>query len=291
MRDFDFLQPTSVGEASRMLADLGEDARAIAGGTALMLAMRQRLLAPTHLVSLAGIPELRGIAREGDGGLSIGALTLHAELAASLLVRDGWAVLADMAARVANPQVRNQGTLGGNLCYADPATDPPGCLMALGAEVSVASARGMRRLPVDAFVVDYFTTALEPDELVVALHLPPMADDARARYARHLRTAAEHRPLASLATLVRLRGGVCTEARIVVGASTAVPTRVVAVEAMLRGRTPSAGLLVEVAQRIADEIDPISDARGSGDYRREVVRVVARRELAALFGLEPVNED
>ena len=144
MLDFDFLEPASVAEASQMVADLGEDCRVIAGGTALMLAMRQRMLTPSHLVSVGHLQPLRGISADGSGWLRIGALCTHAEVAASPLIRAQWPMLASMASRVANPQVRHQGTIGGNLCYADPATDPPGCLLALDAHVVLSSARGER---------------------------------------------------------------------------------------------------------------------------------------------------
>lgn len=286
MRDFDFLQPASVAEASRMLAELGDDARVMAGGTALLLALRQRMVAPSHVVSVAKIEALRGIAFDEKNGLRIGALVKHAELARSPLVQQHYPVLAAMAAQVANPQVRNQGTLGGNLCYADPATDPPGCLLAHGAHVVLGSARGERVLPLEEFLVDYYTTALEPDELVVEVRVPPPASDASGAYTRHLRTAAEHRPLASVALLTRRDGAVCHEARLVVGASVVVPRRLERAEEFLRGKTVTLDVAAEAAEIVAEDIAAISDARGTEDYRRAMVRVVARRTIANLFGLE-----
>lgn len=285
MRDFDFLEPASVAEACRMLLEQPEESRAIAGGTALMLGMRQRMLSPRRLVSLGRLDALRGIAFDPAEGLRIGASTLHAELAASPVVRTHYPMLAGMAARVANPQVRNQGTLGGNLCYADPATDPPGCLMALDAQVVIQGPRGERRLGLEAFLVDYYTTALEPGELIVEIRLPPPAEGDRGNYVRHLRTAAEHRPLVSVAAWVRRRGDGCKAARLVVGASTVVPTRVRRAEALLMERPITATTLAEAADIVAADIAPISDARGSADYRRDMVRVVARRNLTHLFAL------
>lgn len=289
MLDFDFLEPASVAEASRMVADLGEDGRVIAGGTALMLAMRQRMLTPSHLVSVGHLQPLRGITADGSGWLRIGALCTHAEVAASPLIRAQWPMLASMASRVANPQVRHQGTLGGNLCYADPATDPPGCLLALDAQVVLASARGERVLPMADFLVDYYTTALEPDELLTEVRVPPLAADATGLYTRHLRTAAEHRPLASVALLARRQGSVCTEVRIAVGASTPIPTRVARAEACLTGKAITPNLVAEAAAIVAADITPVDDARGSADYRRHIVGVVARRSLAQLFGLQDDN--
>lgn len=286
MREFEFLEPASVAEASRMLADLGEDCRVIAGGTALLLGMRQRMLTPAHLVSLGRLEALRGITYDERQGLRIGALTLHAELARSPLVRARYPMLADMAGRVATPQVRNQGTLGGNLCYADPATDPPSCLLALGAQVVVSGRCGERVLAMQAFLVDYYTTALEPDELLTEIRLPPPAAELSGRYLRFLRTAAEHRPLANVAVAARRHGANCHELRLVVGASTPIPARLPRAEALLRGRTVTPELAAEAADIVAADITPISDLRGAADYRRDMVRVVARRALAELFGLE-----
>ncbi len=285
MRDFEFLEPASVQEAVRMLTDLGDACRVIAGGTALMLGMRQRMLAPSQLVSLGRLDALRNIEYDPRGGLRIGALVLHAQIARSPLVQAHCPMLASMAGRVANPQVRNQGTIGGNLCYADPSTDPPGCLMALQAQVLVAGRNGERVLEMEAFLVDYYTTALAPDELVTGIRIPAMAPDAVGHYARFLRTAAEHRPLASVALLARRAGTACIEARLAVGASTPIPVRLRRAEAFLAGKVVTLAVAAEAADIVAADIEPISDMRGNADYRREMVRAVARRSIATLFGL------
>lgn len=285
MREFDYLEPGTVEEASRLLAELGEEVRVIAGGTALMLAMRQRMLAPTHLISVAKIEALRGIRFDAQVGLRIGALERHSDVARSALVQQHAPVLASMAARVANPQVRNQGTLGGNLCYADPSTDPPGCLMALDAQVVLGSVRGERVLSIEEFLVDYYVTALEPDEIVVEIRVPPLPAGTEGVYTRFLRTAAEHRPLASVALVARREGTLCRQARIAVGASVPVPARLRRAEAFLEGRTVTPAVAAEVADMVTQDIEPVSDLRGSADYRREMVRAVTRRTVAELFGL------
>jgi carbon-monoxide dehydrogenase medium subunit len=285
MRDFEFLEPATVGEASRMLADLGENCRAYAGGTALMLGMRQRMLTPSHVVYLGGLEALRGITFDSRQSLRIGALTLHAEVARSPVVQAHYPMLASMAARVANPQVRNQGTIGGNLCYADPATDPPGCLMALGALIVLSGPGGERVLPIEDFLVDYYVTALTPGEIVTEIRLPAPAAGADGRYSRFLRTAAEHRPLASVALSVRREDGFCVEARLAVGASTPIPTRLHRAEALLAGKTMTADLAAEAAEIVAADINAVSDMRGSEDFRRHIVRTVARRTIAELFGV------
>ncbi len=290
MRDFDFLEPGSVLEASRMLADLGDECRVMAGGTALMLALRQRMLAPTHIVSLARIDALLGISFDAAKGLRIGALSRHCDVAASPVVQQHYPMLASMAARVANPQVRNQGTLGGNLCYGDPATDPPGCLMALDAQVVLANASGERVLGMEEFLLDYYVTAIEPDEVVVEIRVPAPAPDASGSYVRFLRTAAEHRPLVNVSLYARRKGAFCQSALLVVGASVPVSRRVRRAEEFLAGKTITLDVAREAADMVAADIGPLSDSRGASDYRRDMVRVVTRRTIADLFGL-PTNEE
>lgn len=282
MRDFDYLEPQSIREASNLLAEHRDNCRMMAGGTALMLALRQRMVAPSHIVSLRDIRELRGITYDNRTGLRIGALTRHAEISRSPLVRTHYPMLADMASRLANPQVRNQGTIGGNLCYADPATDPPSCLMALDADVVLSSARGNRILKVEDFVVDYYVTALEPDELVSEIRIPPAAFNA-GYHARFLRTAAEHRPLVNLAVCLKKRDDACEEIRMVVGAATNTPTRLRKAEEFLKGKAISKGTAGDAADLAATEVDPISDIRGNAEFRREMIRVVCRRTIADLF--------
>ncbi|MFS8974019.1 FAD binding domain-containing protein [Cupriavidus necator] len=285
MRDFEFLEPATVTEANRMLADLGDSCRIFAGGTALMLGMRQRMLTPSYLISLGRLEALRGISFDAREGLRIGALTLHAEVARSPLVQAHYPMLASMASRVANPQVRNQGTIGGNLCYADPATDPPGCLMALGAQIVVSGRGGERVIDIEDFLVDYYVTALAPDEIVTQIRLPAPGAGADGRYARFLRTAAEHRPLASVALAVRREGAFCIEARFAVGASTPIPARLRRAETLLAGKAVTVELAADAAALVAEDINAVSDMRGSASYRREMVRVVARRTIAELFGV------
>jgi carbon-monoxide dehydrogenase medium subunit len=283
MREFDYLEPATIAEASEMAAAHADNCRMMAGGTALMLALRQRMIAPTHVIALQNLQELRGITHSDTNGLRIGALTKHSELAASPLARAHFPMLADMASRLANPQVRNQGTLGGNLCYADPATDPASCLIALDAEIVLSSKRGNRVLKVEDFILDFFTTALKTDELVSEIRVRP-SDFNAGYHARFMRTAAEHRPLVNLAVGVKKNDGACEDVRMVAGASTAKPTRLRKAEDYLKGKSVTSRVATDAAEIAASEIDPISDNRGSSDFRREMLRVVARRTIEQLFG-------
>jgi carbon-monoxide dehydrogenase medium subunit len=192
-------------------------------------------------------------------------------------------MLAGVAAQLANPQVRNQGTLGGNLCYGDPATDPPGCLMALGARVRVVGPNGGRMIPLEELYIDYYQTALEPSEVVTEIQVPPMAADAKGAYTRFRKTPAEHRPLVSVAVVARASGDACREARIVIGASVPIPVRARRAEQFLEGKPITREVLEEAACIVAADVEPVSDFRGSAEYRREMIRVVFRRTAASLI--------
>lgn len=283
MHNFEFLEPRTVGEASGMLAEFGEDCRLMGGGTALMLVMRQRMLLPTHIVSVARIDRLRGISFDPQRGLRIGGLSRHCDVARSEAVRTHYPMLAAMAAQVANPQVRHQGTIAGNVCYGDPSTDPPTCLMALDARIVLESRRGVRELSLEEFLVDFFETAIEPDEVLVEILVPPPSALASGHYTRFRRTAAEHRPLVNVGIAVERRGAECLGARIVVGASTPVPARVARAEEALTGRRVTADLIEEVGQIVGADILAISDSRGTEAYRRAMAQAAASRTLNQLF--------
>lgn len=286
MREFDFLEPENLSEAVSMLGELGEDACIFAGGTALMLGMRQRMVMPDALISLGKLESLRGISFDGTSGLRIGAATRHADIARSETVRQFYPMLAGMAAGLANPQVRNQGTIGGNLCYADPATDPPTCLIALDATVVLNGPGGERRMPMEEFSVDFFTTALEPGEILTEILIPPPRSTGVTLYRRQLRTLAEHRPLANMALVLEGATGSWRNAHLVIGAATPAPQRMLGAEAFLEGRTITLDVAADAADLVAEELQPLSDGRGDGEFRRRVVRAVARRLIAEAAGLD-----
>ena len=286
MHEFEYLEPDSVEHASQLLAECGEESRVIAGGTALLLGMRQRMLSPSHLISLGKLDELRQIEFEAGNGLIIGALARHADVAGSPIIQQHFPMLASMAGRVANPQVRNAGTIGGNLCYGDPATDPPGCLMALGAQLVLSGPEGERIVPIEDFLVDYFETALRPDEILTHVLVPALPDDAIGAYTRFLRTPAEHRPLVNVALVARTDGRrFCKQIRMALGASTPTAMRLSAAENFLEGKTVNAEVTARAAELAVEGLPVISDTRGSAEYRTDMARVVIRRALNELFGV------
>lgn len=280
MRAFDFLEPRSVAEASAMLLEHGEGARPLAGGTSLVLLLRNRLAELTHAVHIGNLPELRGVRIADDGSLHIGALTTHAEIAAHPLIRSRYPVIAEMAAQVANPQVRNVATLGGNLCYADPASDPPTCFAALGARVRVLRGREAREIELQRFFKGYYETELAPGDVVTEVIVPPLADAKKAFYSRFITTPAEGRPLVAVAACVAASGAQqWHEVRLFLGAVVGAPLRMSRAEQILQGKRLSGDVLAEAAECAAQDIDAIDDFRASAAYRREVARVVVRRTL------------
>lgn len=287
MHEFDYLEPDSLLDVCQLKNQWGEDARLIAGGTALMLALRQRLISPACLISVARVAELRGIHFDSEHRLVIGAFTTHSEVAQSHHIREHYPMLASMASQVANWQVRNQGTIGGNLCYADPATDPPGCLLALDAEVVLQGPRQQRVLPISEFLVDYYETALQEDEVLVAIRLPEAKTNAHGSYLRYLKTPADHRPLVNVSITSVNAGSAVSDVSLVVGAATPFPKRLKAATDLV-GQQPSLTLIQSVADAAAKEIDALSDARATADYRRDLVRVLVARALSQHFYLSSI---
>lgn len=281
---FDYHAPASVAEAIDLLARLGPDAHVMAGGTALVLLMKQGLVRPAHVVGIAGLAELRGVRREPDGALRIGALATHREAERSALVRAHCAALAETFAKVATIRIRNQATVGGNLAHADPAQDPPPMLMALDAEAVIAGRRGERIVPFDRFFRGYFETVLEPAELLTAVRVPPLLSGSRATYVKFLPRTQDDYATVSVAARLRLdANGRVAEVRIALGAAGPTPLRARRVEEALAGERPTRERVREAAALVRDEVDPLDDVRGTAAYKREMARVWTERALASLL--------
>jgi carbon-monoxide dehydrogenase medium subunit len=280
MRPFRFLEPRTAAEASAMLVEHGEGARAIAGGTSLVLMLRHRLADLSHLVDVGRLPELSGVRFDADGTLRIGALTTHGEVAKHPEIRTHFQVISDMARQVANPQIRNVATIGGNLCYGDPASDPPTCLVALGARVRVVRGKEEREIPLDGFFKGYYENALGLGDVVAQIVVPPIPRQGIALYTRFITTQAEGRPLAAAGLrVVRASPDAWSEVRLSLGAVVPAPKRAREAEAFLTGRPLTPEVLAQAANLVAKNIDPIDDFRAGAGYRREITRVVVRRML------------
>lgn len=273
-----YLAPESVEEALAMLAEHGEGAKPIAGGQSLLILLRWGLAAPTYLVGLKRIPELTRLTATAEGGLTIGAMVTQHVLETSSIVKTIFPALAEAAGAVASPPVRRQATIGGNLCHADPAADPPAALIALGAEVEIASRSGRRRVPVDELFRGFLETVVGPDELMVAIHIPPPAPLCGAVYLKHRVRGVDYALVGvGFGLTLAEDGQTCAGARIGLAGVGDTPLRAVAAEAAIRGQRVTEQSLQAAGEAAAGECRPPSDTEGSEWYRTEMVKVFVRR--------------
>lgn len=284
---FELHRPRSIPEAIALLERHGEEASLYAGGTELLVAMKARVVRIPHLVDLKGIEALRGIAPLAGGGLALGALATHHELARDARVRGQFPAYAALSGNVANIRVRVAGTIGGNLCFGEPHADPPALLCALGASVVLESAQGRRVLPVEDFVLGEFTTALAPAELLVRVEVPSMPAASRAAYRAfgHL-----ERPAAGVAALA-VPEGRAFRWRLWAGALSGRPVRLNALEAALEGR-PAADALVtldQASQAAVEHLEASDDLHGSAEYKRHLAAVLASRAVRACLGAREIE--
>jgi aerobic carbon-monoxide dehydrogenase medium subunit len=283
-RRFNLHRPERIADAVALLAEYGDDASPYAGGTELLIAMKARVLSYAHIVDLKGIAELRGVCMRGDGGLSIGPLSTHHALANDPLVRERLPAYAKLSANVANIRVRATGTLGGNLCFAEPHADPPAMLCALNAELVLASPAGERRMLLRDFVLGELSTARATDEILVRIEVPGLPAGTRAGYRAfgHL-----ERPAVGVAAVaVPLAKGY--DWRLRVGSICGRPTALPDLERAMRGlpADDALAILAEGAEEAAAHVEADDDIRGSAEYKRHLVGVLARRAARAALGME-----
>lgn len=278
-----FHQPHSVDEAVGLLDQYGDNAKVVAGATALTILLRQHLISPTALVSIGGLPGLSAITRQ-NGALRIGALVTHRAVETSPLVREVLPSLAYTFGTVANVRVRNAATVGGVLAEADYASDPPAAFLALDAVVEVLGPSGARDIPAAEFFQGFYETALEGNELVTGVRVPIPAADTRGVYEKFVTRSSEDRPCVGVFAALRLGadGQTCQDIRVGVGAAAEVPQRYPEMEALARGQVLSDDLVRTIADGYADRVDTLSDMRGSSWYRTEMVRVWVRRAVEHL---------
>lgn len=284
---FELHRVESVAEATAALDELGDEAVVYAGGTELLLLMKLGFAAYGHLVDIKPIAELSGIAVE-DGVLRIGAGVRHRDIERSPLVAAGWPALAAMERWVANIRVRSVGTLGGNLAFADPHSDPATFLLASDASVVLGRGEARRSLPMGAFIVGPYATALEPGELLVRVDVPAVPAGASLA---HLRFAFHERPAVTVSALVRVVDGELVEARVAIGSVGVRPVRVPDAESMLVGLRADdldPAVLRAAGEAAAIAAEPEADANGSADYKAHLVGVLVGRAVReAVAGTGP----
>jgi CO/xanthine dehydrogenase FAD-binding subunit len=278
--EFDLLKPATLNDALTLLASYGEDAQPIAGGTNVLVELRDRYSGPPVLVDIGRLPELRGIALTRDGGhLSVGACATIAELLRDPLVAQHGAPLRQAASEFASPLVRNRATVGGNLADASPAADTAPPLLALGAEVELASASGTRCVPLNEFFTGVRKTVRRADELLTRVFWPVAERRAGAFHKFGLRRADAISVISAAVTAGGNGDGRCDWAAIALGAVAPRPIRVPEAEALLRENRWTPEVLSEAASIAARETEPIDDLRGSAAYRRHITEVIVRRLL------------
>jgi carbon-monoxide dehydrogenase medium subunit len=300
--DVALVRPESVEEALSVLAARGEDATVVAGGTAVVLLLRQGLITPSVLVSLDRLVDLRTIDEEAivdepitDGhgpGLRLGSLVTLRQAETSPLVRAHQPTLAATLGQVASVRVRHAATVGGNLAESDYASDPPCVLLASRARVRARSVRGERELPLSELLSGYYRTTLAPDELLTEVVVPNAPPRSGSCYLRMVTRSSEDRPCVGVAALVSPDDeGRCAGLRVVVSAVGPVPVELEAAEEMALGQRPSGELVAEVAATYGREIEPLSDLRGSSWYRKRVIEVLVRRAVGAAWDTALANGD
>lgn len=276
---FEYLTPRTVDEAVFMLSQHRGEARVIAGGTDLLHKMKRREETPRYLIGLKNIPRLDYIDYDEAQGLRFGPLvTMHA-IEASPLIRDKFPILFQAASLIGSAQIRNLGTVVGNISSAVPSADMAPGLIVLGSKLKIANIKGERFIPVENFFTGPSVSILAPDELVVEVQVPNPPPYSGMVYIKHTIRAAMELAIVGVATMVTFQDGVCSEIKIALGAVAPTPIRATKAETVLKGKQFSTKLVKEASKTASDEARPISDIRASAEYRKEMVRILSERTL------------
>jgi aerobic carbon-monoxide dehydrogenase medium subunit len=275
---FEYYAPTTTEEAIGLLTQLGPEAKILSGGMSLIPLMRLRLAAPRYLIDINRIAGLAYV-EETDGFLRIGALTREAELEGADLVRSKYPILAETAAVIGDPLVRNRATVGGNLAHGDPANDHPATMMALAAEVVATGPKGARRIPITSFFTGYYATALDPDEILTEIRIPIPPPRSAGTYVKLERKVGDFATAGVAVQLTLGRGDACERVRIGLTNMGPLPIEARQAEEVMRGQQLEPEVIKQAAQLAAEESQPSPDLRGSAEYKRDLVRVLTIRAL------------
>ncbi|HZU32242.1 MAG TPA: xanthine dehydrogenase family protein subunit M [Candidatus Angelobacter sp.] len=276
---FEYLRPKTLREAVSMLQQHGDDAKILSGGQSLIPMMKLRLARPSHLIDINRVTGLSYIKEDG-GFLKIGGLTRESELESSDLIRKKYPLLMDTATVIADPQVRNMATVGGNLAHGDPANDHPATMMALGAQIVATGAKGERVILIDDFFVTLFTTALQHDEILTEIRVPVPPPKSSGAYFKLERKVGDFATAAVAVQLTLDAGGAVQNIGIALTNAGATPIRAKAAEDALRGKKPDAALIAQAAQLAMDAAQPSADLRGPVEYKKGLVKEFTKRALA-----------
>jgi carbon-monoxide dehydrogenase medium subunit len=275
---FDYHAPQTLEEALALLQTHRDDVKVLSGGQSLLPLLKLRLGAAGHLVDIGRIPGLEYI-EERDGHLAIGGRTRESALERSDLVREKYPLLADTAAVIADPLVRNLATVGGNLAHGDPANDHPATMLALGAEVVAAGPNGTRTIPIDDFFLGLFWTALEPDEILTEIRVPTPPERSGGAYFKLERKVGDFATAAAAVQVALAEDGTVAKAGIGLTNAGPKPLRAAEAERFLAGKQPTDEVIAEAARLVVADTSPTADRRGSVEFKREVARVLTARAL------------
>ncbi len=280
--EFTYHRPDTVDEAAALLARHGDGARLLAGGHSLIPLMKLRLAAPEHLIDITRVETLRGIS-ETDGELRLGATTTQAEVIASDLLWRKCPLIPEAAKLISDPQVRNRGTIGGNVVHGDPGNDQPAIMLALGASLVLRSAEGERVVPLDGFYVATFETRLRPDELLTEIRVPLPSAGTGHSYQKLKRKVGDF-ATAAAAALITLQGGTCSRAAITLTNLGPTPIKVTEAEDVLTGQVIDGDVIDRAAERAVAASDPSEDLRGSIAYKKHMAGEMTRRAIREALG-------
>jgi aerobic carbon-monoxide dehydrogenase medium subunit len=275
--EFDYTAPESLQDAIQALVDGGEDAKLLAGGHSLLPLMKLRLAAPSLLVDLRKVPGLAGVERQ-NGTWRIGALTPHAVLEHTPEL----GIVSSVAATIADPQVRNRGTIGGSLAHGDPASDLPAAMLLTDAEVTLQGQGGQRTVAASELFQDYMETAVDEDEVLTEVHVNAL--DGWGHAYQKFNRRSEDWAMVAVCAVVKSTGGTCEDVRVGLTNMGSVPLRATAVEEALRGQALSAENIAKAAEQAAEGTNPPADLNATADYKRHLARVLTRRALQEAAG-------
>jgi len=282
LKPFKLLEPQSLEDALELLATNDPMVRPFAGGTALMLMMKSKLFQPSTLISMNNLKKKMNLIYLSDeGDLHIGAMASLRELEVSPDIQRFSPVITKALHTLSNVRVRNVATIGGHLAHADPHMDLPPILMALNARIKVTDRSGSRWVNLEDFVTGYYSTILQPGDLITEVVIPVMPDGMQGAYLKYTSISADDWPTVGSSAFVRLNGGQVQDVRVSVSAATEKAVRLSGAEALLLGKSPTDALIAEAADLVAAEIQPLADIRGSAGYKREIVRVCVQRTIAS----------
>ena len=277
IHDFAYLKPGTLQEAMSMLAEHQDECKIICGGQSLLIVMRQGLVVTEYLIDVKGLKDLSYIKYNDKEGLKIGATTTHRTIEKSSVVKGKYPALVEMESKLASIQVRNWGTIGGNLAHADSAGDPAPVLISMKATIKLGSSAGERTVPLDEFYTDLFETCLAKNEMVVEVQVPPVPAKTATKYQKFNLLDSDQGIVAVAATVTADGSGACKEARVVLGNAGVTPIRAKNAEKVLAGKKMSDALLEEAGQAAADECEPVADIHASEEFRRHLVKVLTKR--------------